>query len=326
MTAPLVSIRNLTKRFAVRSGLFARTAHVHAVDDVSFDIGQGEVVGLVGESGSGKTTLGRALLRLIEPSAGQVRYRDIDVTRASAGALRDLRREMQIVFQDPFATLDPRRTILAQVQEPFVIHGLHSPAERRQLALDLLGRVGINPEQADRLPHEFSGGQRQRISIARAIALNPNFLVADEAVSALDVSIQAQIVNLLMDLREEMNLTMLFISHDLSVVEFVSDRVVVMYLGRVVEIGPSGALFRNPRHPYTRALIAAIPVPDPQQRQAMQTLPGDIPSPLAPPSGCAFRTRCAFAQPACAQTRPVLRDVGGGQQAACLRDDVVLNA
>jgi len=326
MTEPLVRIEHLSKHFSVGANLLRPSAKVYAVDDVSFEIGRAEIIGLVGESGSGKTTLGRSILRLIEPSSGSVSFDGRSVTGAPKRELRNLRRDMQIVFQDPYATLDPRRRVVDQVQEAFHIHGVHEQSKRREVAVRLLERVGISPTQADRFPHEFSGGQRQRISIARALALNPQFLIADEAVSALDVSIQGQIVNLLMELREELGLTILFISHDLSVIEFVSDRVVVMYLGRVVEIGKADVLYRRPRHPYTRALLDAIPVPDPSRRRMPRPLTGDVPSPLSPPSGCHFRTRCPHAVEACAKIRPELRPVGEGQFVACIRDDVIAPA
>jgi oligopeptide/dipeptide ABC transporter ATP-binding protein len=318
----LVQIDGLTKSFPVRGGLVGRRQLLHAVNDVSFEIGRGQIVGLVGESGSGKTTLGRCLLRLIDPTSGSVRFDGHAVTGAPDTALRKLRRRMQIVFQDPYASLDPRRSVLSQIIDGFEIHGMHDPGTRRQHGLDMLERVGIAAARAGQLPHEFSGGQRQRISIARAIALDPDFLVADEAVSALDVSIQAQIVNLLLDLREDLGLTMLFISHDLSVVEFISDRVVVMYLGRVVEIGDAVELYRSPRHPYTRALFDSIPIPDPARRSLPKALGGEMPSPISPPSGCAFRTRCPHAVKACAELVPPLRSVAHEHQVACIREEV----
>jgi len=322
MTGPLVRIDGLTKSFPVRGGLFGRRRLLHAVNDVSLEIGRGQIVGLVGESGSGKTTLGRCLLRLIEPTSGSVRFDGHAVTGAPDAALRELRRRMQIVFQDPYASLDPRRSVLSQIIDGFEIHGMHDPGTRRQRGLDMLERVGIAAARAELLPHEFSGGQRQRISIARALALDPDFLVADEPVSALDVSIQAQIVNLLLDLRQEFGLTMLFISHDLSVVEFISDRVVVMYLGRVVEIGDAAELYRSPRHPYTRALFDSIPVPDPSRRSLPKSLGGDVPSAISPPSGCAFRTRCPHAVEACAEVVPRLRPVANAHYTACIREEV----
>lgn len=322
MTAPLVRIEGLGKSFPVRGGLLGRRRVLRAVDDVSFEIGRGQIVGLVGESGSGKTTLGRCLLRLTEPTSGSVQFDGQAVTGVSDRVLRELRRRMQIVFQDPYSSLDPRRSVLNQIVDAYEIHGLHDPASRQSQARAILEKVGIAAERGDQLPHEFSGGQRQRISIARAIALSPDFLVADEAVSALDVSIQAQIVNLLLDLRKDLGLTMLFISHDLSLVEFVSDRVVVMYLGRVVEIADAAALYDAPRHPYTKALFDAIPVPDPAARALPAPLGGEVPSPIAPPSGCGFRTRCPHAQDACAARVPPLRRVAQGHQVACLRDDI----
>jgi len=320
MTAlPLLSVKDLRKEYAVGRRLFGKAAVVRAIDGVSFDLHKGEVLGLVGESGSGKTTVGRAILRLVEPSSGAVSFDGVDVIGADAQALRDLRRKMQIIFQDPFASLDPKRTVGSQIEVAYTIHGLHSPVERRRRVEDLLGRVGLSAAHFDRHPHEFSGGQRQRIGIARALALSPSLIVADEAVSALDVSVQAQVVNLLLDLRQEFGISLLFISHDLGLVEYICDRVLVMYLGRIVESGPVGEVYRNPQHPYTRALLSAVPVPDPEKRSTGIVLKGDPPSPVAPPSGCAFRTRCPQALPACAQAVPALRQVGPNQYAACSR-------
>ncbi|MFC7397856.1 ABC transporter ATP-binding protein [Chelatococcus sp. GCM10030263] len=323
MIDPVLRVDGLAKHFPVGRGWFGPRRTVRAVDGVSFDVGRGEILGLVGESGSGKTTVGRAILRLTEPTAGKVLFDGTDVTTATPDAMRALRRRMQIIFQDPYASLDPRRTVRDQIVTAFHIHDLHPRAERRDRAAEILRRVGILPEQMDRYPHEFSGGQRQRISIARALALGPSFIVADEAVSALDVSIQAQIVNLLLDLRDELDLTILFISHDLGLVEYICDRVVVMYLGRVVEIGTARELYRAPRHPYTRALLSAIPIPDPTARRASAVLGGDVPSPISPPAGCGFRTRCPHAVEACALEAPALRPFGESQSAACIRDDVV---
>jgi oligopeptide/dipeptide ABC transporter ATP-binding protein len=320
MTAmPLLSVKNLRKEYAVGSRLFGKAAVVRAIDGVSFELHKGEVLGLVGESGSGKTTVGRTILRLVEPSSGTVSFDGVDVIGADAQALRDLRRKMQIIFQDPFASLDPKRTVGSQIEVAYTIHGLHSAAERRRRVEDLLGRVGLSAAHFDRHPHEFSGGQRQRIGIARALALSPSLIVADEAVSALDVSVQAQVVNLLLDLRKEFEISLLFISHDLGLVEYICDRVLVMYLGRIVESGPVREVYRNPQHPYTRALLSAVPVPDPEKRSTGIVLKGDPPSPVAPPSGCAFRTRCPQALPACAEAVPVLQQVGPNQYAACSR-------
>jgi oligopeptide/dipeptide ABC transporter ATP-binding protein len=326
MPDPLVQIRDLKVEFDLGKPLFSRRPRriVCAVNDASFDIGRGEVVGLVGESGSGKTTLGRALLRLIEPTSGSVRFDGTEVTTLSPGQLRALRARMQIIFQDPYASLNPRLGVGAAISEALLLHGIGTPADRPDRVRAMLDTVGLPPDAIDRYPHEFSGGQRQRVGIARALAMQPDFIVADEPVSALDVSIQAQIVNLLQDLREQMSLSILFIGHDLSVIEFLADRVVVLYLGRVMEIAPTRDLFRTPRHPYTRALLDAAPVTHPSRRLADRlVLKGDLPSPANPPSGCVFRTRCPFARDACAQTVPPLTDLGGGRSAACLFVDEI---
>ena len=321
---PLVEADGLVKHFPIRGGIARRVVGaVKAVDGVSFAIGRGEVVGLVGESGSGKSTVGRLLLRLVEPTAGIVRFAGEDITALPRAALRRARRKMQIVFQDPFASLNPRLRVGELVGESFDIHGLAAGAERRARVDALLDKVGLAPEHAERYPHEFSGGQRQRIGIARALAGEPEFIVADEPVSALDVSIQAQVMNLLQDLQEEFGLAMLFIAHDLSVVEHISDRVIVMYLGRIMEIAPVRALFVRPRHPYTEALLSAAPVPDPKAKRERIILQGDIPSPVDPPSGCVFRTRCRYALPDCAAVVPPPRAVGPGHFTACIRDDVL---
>ncbi len=313
---PLIRVRGLHKHFGSH-------AHpVRAVEDVSFDIRPGEVLGLVGESGSGKSTIGRCLLRLLDPSSGEVRYGGHDLAALSQHAMRPLRRELQIVFQDPYASLNPRLRVRDILGEALDTHGLHRGAARARRIEELLGLVGLPPEHADRYPHEFSGGQRQRIGIARALAVEPRFIVADEPVAALDVSIQAQVLNLLQDLRERLGLTMLFISHDLDVVEYLCDRVVVLYLGRVMEIAPSAELYRNPRHPYTEALLAASPRPDPDAVRARKPLQGEVPSPVNPPSGCVFRTRCPYAQERCAAEVPKLTEVSPGHFKACLRDDV----
>ena len=295
---------------------------VRAVDDVSFDIRDGEVLGLVGESGSGKTTIGRSVLKLIEPTAGQVTFDGIDLVPLSASAMRPYRRRLQIIFQDPYASLNPRRRVGDTLDEAMATHGLHPGPARKARIAELLLLVGLAPLHAQRFPHEFSGGQRQRIGIARALAVEPQFIVADEPVSALDVSIQAQVINLLSDLREKFGLTMLFISHDLDVVEYLCDRIVVLYLGKVMEIAPAKELYRSPRHPYTEALLEASPRPDPDMRRTRRLLQGDIPSPVNPPSGCVFRTRCPYAQDACAATVPPLREIAPGRFKACLRDDV----
>jgi peptide/nickel transport system ATP-binding protein len=296
---------------------------VRAVDDVSFDIAAGEVLGLVGESGSGKSTIGRSVLKLIEPSAGAIRFEGIDLAPLSPRAMRPYRRRLQIIFQDPYASLNPRRRVGDTLDEALATHRLHAGPARAARIAELLSLVGLAPEHARRYPHEFSGGQRQRIGIARALAVEPRFIVADEPVSALDVSIQAQVINLLSDLRERLGLTMLFISHDLDVVEYLCDRIVVLYLGKVMEVAPADELYRAPQHPYTQALLDASPRPDPEARRARRLLQGDVPSPVDPPSGCVFRTRCPYAIEACAASVPTLREVAPGRFKACVRDDIL---
>jgi peptide/nickel transport system ATP-binding protein len=313
---PLVSVRGLKKYF----GHAERP--VRAVDDVSFEIAKGEVLGLVGESGSGKSTIGRSMVKLIEATAGEIRYAGIDLAPLTARAMRPFRRRLQIIFQDPYASLNPRRRVADTIGEALATHELHPGAARAPRIAELVSLVGLAPEHAQRFPHEFSGGQRQRIGIARALAVEPEFIVADEPVSALDVSIQAQVINLLSDLRERFGLTMLFISHDLDVVEYLCDRIVVLYLGKVMEVASAKALYRSPQHPYTQALLAASPRPDPNARRERRLLQGDIPSPIDPPSGCVFRTRCPFALDACAATVPAMREVAPGHFKACLRDDI----
>jgi oligopeptide/dipeptide ABC transporter ATP-binding protein len=321
MTA-LVEAAGLSKHFPVGGGLFGAARVVRAVQEVTLAIAKGEVLGLVGESGSGKSTLGRALLRLIEPTAGSIRFGGADVTLTRGEALRKLRRRAQIVFQDPYASLDPRKRVEDIIGAGLDIHGLASGRERQERIAGLVREVGLSPDHLDRFPHQFSGGQRQRIGIARALAVAPDFLVADEPVSALDVSVQAQIVNLLADLQARRGLAMLFISHDLSVVQHLSDRIAVMYLGRIVELAPAEALAARPRHPYTIALFSAAPVARRGAKRRRIVLAGDLPSPSAPPSGCVFRTRCPHALPACAEAVPPLRAVGANHVTACIRDDI----
>ncbi|WP_411882857.1 ABC transporter ATP-binding protein [Polaromonas sp. YR568] len=317
MSAPLIEVKNLQRYFG------APAKPVRAVDDVSFSIQPGETLGLVGESGSGKSTIGRTLLRLIEATSGQVLYRGEDLGTASSGRMRALRSKLQMIFQDPYASLNPKMRVKDILGEALQVHGLaKGKAAREERIAELLELVGLRAEHASRYPHEFSGGQRQRIGVARALAVEPEFIVADEPLSALDVSIQAQVVNLLCDLRDRLSLTMLFISHDLDVVEYLCDRVVVLYLGRVMEVAPTAELFAGPLHPYTQALLAASPKPDPEHKSERIALKGDIPSPVNPPSGCVFRTRCPHAIDACAVTRPELRDMGNGRFKACIRDDI----
>jgi len=314
----LLEVRDLVKHFPVRGGVLSRTkAFVRAVDGVSFDIQRGETLSLVGESGSGKTTTGRAILRLIEPTSGSVRFDGQEVTTLDRHALRALRRRVQIIFQDPYGSLNPRMKVISVLTEAMAVHGLHTRATRRDRAIELLRLVGLSPEAADRYPHEFSGGQRQRIGIARALAVEPELIVCDEPISALDVSIQAQILNLLEELQQRLGLTYLFIGHDLSVVRHISDRVAVMYLGKIVEIAPTEQLFANPVHPYTRALLSAVPVADLRHTRQRIVLQGDIPSPIAPPSGCTFHPRCPDATPACAQTLQRLAEHAPDHAVAC---------
>lgn len=315
MTAPLLRVRDLTKHFPVKGGLLRRTvAQVKAVDGVSFDIQRGQTLGLVGESGCGKSTLGRAILRLHEPTAGSVELDGTDVIAASGGELKRLRRNMQIIFQDPFASLSPRRTVFETLREPLDVHRIGTAAERRKKVEELLEVVGLRRAVLHRYPHEFSGGQRQRVGIARALALNPKFIVADEAVSALDVSVQSQVLNLIDDLQSEFGISFLFISHDLAVVQHISHQVGVMYLGQLVERASAADLYADPKHPYTRALMSAIPVPDPGKGSERIVLSGDVPSPMSPPSGCPFHTRCPAAMPHCSQIKPALENIGSPEQ------------
>jgi oligopeptide transport system ATP-binding protein len=315
----LLRVKNLKKYFPIRGGLFSReVARVHAVDDVTFDLVRGETLGLVGESGCGKSTTGRCILRLIEPTAGEVWFDDKNVTTLDKRSLRHLRRDMQIIFQDPYASLNPRMTVGSIIGEALVIHKLaKSKRERDERVVHLLETVGLNADHLRRYPHEFSGGQRQRIGIARALAVSPKLIVADEPVSALDVSIQAQVINLLEDLQKQFNLTYLFIAHDLSVVEHISTRVAVMYLGKIVEIAPAKELYTNPKHPYTEALLSAVPIPDPAVKRKRILLEGDVPSPIKPPSGCRFHTRCPVRVPSCSENEQVLKEVSPGHWVAC---------
>ncbi|ONG59027.1 peptide ABC transporter substrate-binding protein [Pseudoroseomonas deserti] len=319
MTTPLLEVEGLQKHYPVKKGIVLQkqVGAVKAVDGVSFTVNRGETLALVGESGCGKSTTARLVLRLIEPSAGTIRFDGQDVTKVGGGAMRALRRRMQIVFQDPYASLNPRLTVGDAIAEPMAVHGIGNAASRQAKVQELLRLVGLQPFHAERYPHEFSGGQRQRIGIARALSVEPELVVCDEPVSALDVSIQAQVVNLMKDLQARLGLSYLFIAHDLAVVKHMADRIAVMYLGAVMEIGGKQALFAKPRHPYTRALLAAIPHPDPARRGRVTPLGGDVPSPLAVPPGCRFHTRCPFAQERCKLEVPQLRDVGDGQQVAC---------
>jgi oligopeptide transport system ATP-binding protein len=319
----LLQVKGLTKYFPLKGGLLSREVdRVHAVDGVSFSIAAGETLGMVGESGCGKSTTGRCILRLIEPSSGEVRFNGQDVTAMNPQALREVRRDMQIIFQDPFASLNPRMTVEAIIGEALTIHKLtRSPADYQARVVDLLETVGLNADHMRRFPHEFSGGQRQRIGIARALAVSPKLIVCDEPVSALDVSIQAQVINLLEDLQAKMGLTYLFIAHDLSVVEHISNRVAVMYLGRVVEIAPSRDLYTRPKHPYTEALLSAVPIPDPKAKKQRIVLTGDVPNPVNRPSGCHFHPRCPKATERCKVEEPVLKAVGTQHQAACHLND-----
>lgn len=313
----LLEVRSLVKHFPVDNS----DDVVQAVDDVSFHLTQGETLGLVGESGCGKSTVGRCLLRLIEPTSGEVLFEGQNIVGLPNKEMQLLRREMQIIFQDPYASLNPRLSIRSIVAEPLKIHGIGNKTEQNERVADLLKKVGLDPKYADRYPHEFSGGQRQRIGIARALALDPKLIICDEPVSALDVSVQAQVVNLLQQLQEDLGLTYLFISHGLAVVEHISDRVAVMYLGKIVEICDAAELYENALHPYSQALLSAIPIPDPKQKRQRIVLTGDVPTPINPPSGCRFRTRCPIAIDECATFEPELREIKPGHFAACIRVD-----
>ena len=323
----LIEVKHLVKYFPVRAGVLQRVvAHVQAVDDVSFAIRKGETLGMVGESGCGKTTVGRTMLRLIEPTSGSVYFQGRDVLALKSRELKEMRRHMQIIFQDPYSSLDPRMPIGESIMEGLEIHGIGTRKERVQIMNDTLRKVGLEEYHARRFPHEFSGGQRQRIGIARALALQPQFIVCDEPVSALDVSIQSQVLNILKDLQREFGLTYLFIAHNLSVVEHISDRVAVMYLGKMVELADRDELYRRPLHPYTRALMSAIPIPDPTLKRDRIILKGDVPSPLHPPSGCRFHTRCPIAMEKCSQVEPEFREIVPDHWAACWLADDYLKA
>ena len=319
MSEKLLEVKNLVKHFPVRSGIFSRVeAYVRAVDGISFDLAPGETLGLVGESGCGKSTAGRSVLRLIEPTSGEIRFKGIDIINLDRESMRKLRREMQIIFQDPYASLNPRMTVGSIVGEPLAIHKIAKGEERENRVADILRRVGLRPEHMRRYPHEFSGGQRQRIGIARALALNPQLIIGDEPVSALDVSIQAQVLNLLEDLQEEFGMAYLIIAHDLSVVQHISDRIAVMYLGKIVELSTADGIVMSPRHPYTEALLSAVPVPDPSvKKQGRIILTGDVPSPVNPPSGCRFHTRCRYKEDRCVSEEPEMRQVAPGHFSAC---------
>ena len=314
----VLEVRNLKKYFPITGGILSKTVgNVFAVDGVSFFLDKEETLGLVGESGCGKTTAGRVILRLIELTDGEIYFEGQDITRLPKAEMRDLRRHMQIIFQDPYASLNPRMTVGNILGEPLRIHKVAKGQALEDRVAELLEKVGLHPDHRRRYPHEFSGGQRQRIGIARALALNPKLIVADEPVSALDVSIQAQVINLLEDLKREYGLSYLFIAHDLSVVEYMSDRVAVMYLGKLVELAASDELYRNPKHPYTQALLSAVPIPNPRSEKKRQILEGDVPSPINPPKGCHFHTRCRYRVDDCSQFEPAFSDTGNGHYVAC---------
>ncbi len=317
----LLKVENIVKHFPIYGGLFSKqVAAVKAVQNISFELKKGETLGLVGESGCGKSTLGRCLIRLIEPTSGKIFYKGEDITHVDANRLRDLRKNLQIIFQDPYASLNPRMTIGAILEEPLIIHHLYPDEKlRKNRVRELIDLVGLRPEHLTRYPHEFSGGQRQRVGIARALAVNPEIIICDEPVSALDVSIQAQVLNLLMELQQKLGLTYIFIAHDLKVVEHVSNKVAVMYLGEIVEMADADELYRNPQHPYTKALLSAIPVPDPKPRAERTILTGDVPSPISPPPGCYFNPRCPIADKNCSVQKPELKQTSTGHFVSCLK-------
>jgi oligopeptide/dipeptide ABC transporter ATP-binding protein len=316
--APVLEVTSLKKHFPIKKGLLRRTAgHVYAIDGVSFSVGPGKTLGLVGESGCGKSTVARTVLRLVEPTDGTIRVNGHDITKLGKTELRPHRRQMQIIFQDPFSSLNPRMSAGDIVGEPLKIHGLATGKAQEERVAELFRQVGLRPQQMRSFPHEFSGGQRQRVCIARALSLNPNLIIADEPVSALDVSIQAQVINLMMDLQREKQLSYLFIAHDLAVVEHISHHVAVMYLGKIVEYADKTTLFTKGAHPYTEALLSAVPIPNPKVKRQKRVLQGDVPSPIRPPSGCAFHTRCPYAEARCKQETPVLKEIGPGHLVAC---------
>ena len=315
---PLLEVKHLKKHFPIKGGVFSKTiGYVYAVDDINFTLEKGETLGLVGESGCGKSTTGRTILRLIEPTDGAINFEGQDITNLDKSAMRALRREMQIIFQDPYASLNPRMTVGSIIGEPLEIHKIAKGSEKEERVASLLQKVGLRAEDMRKYPHEFSGGQRQRIGIARALALNPKLIVCDEPVSALDVSIQAQVINLLEDLQAEFGLSYLFIAHNLNVVEHISNRVAVMYLGQIVELASDEELYKNPQHPYTEALLSAVPIPDPTVKKKRIILEGDVPSPINPPKGCHFHTRCMYKDKICEEVEPEFKDIGGGHWVAC---------